>query len=174
MVCSVDRMYTSTVKRMDGDTEMANAHEVARYIVHLFQEAGDPVSNLKLQKLLYYVQGWHLALEGEQAYPERLEAWVHGPVQPAVYGAYKQYRWNPIVGEVAPVDLPAALKETVDSVVETYGGDTGYQLELRTHQEPPWQTARGNLPPDQESNEVISVASLTDFFKKLAANGEAQ
>lgn len=43
---------------------MASAHEVARYIIRFFQEAGDPVTNLKLQKLLYYVQGWHLALRG--------------------------------------------------------------------------------------------------------------
>ena len=55
---------------------MANAHEVARYIIRFFQEAGDPVTNLKLQKLLYYVQGWHLALKGQPAFPERLEAWM--------------------------------------------------------------------------------------------------
>ena len=73
---------------------MATAIDVARYIVTFFQEAGDPVSNLKLQKLLYYVQGWSLALDNKPAFQDRLEAWVHGPVQSSVYGTFKSYRWK--------------------------------------------------------------------------------
>lgn len=152
---------------------MASAHEVGRYIVRFFQEAEDPVTNLKLQKLLYYVQGWSLALDGKPAFSDRIEAWVHGPVQPGVYGTYKQYRWNPIVGDVAPVEIDADLKQTIESVIETYGGETGYQLELRTHQEAPWLAARGELAPDQESNSIISTESMQQFFTSLAG-GKAQ
>ncbi|MBC7625187.1 MAG: SocA family protein [Aeromicrobium sp.] len=147
---------------------MATAIDVARYIVAFFQEAGDPVSNLKLQKLLYYVQGWSLALDGKPAFPDRLEAWVHGPVQPSVYGTFKSYRWNPIVEAQSPVTLPDDLKSTVSSVLETYGADSGYELELRTHQEPPWLTARGGLAPDEESKSEITHDSMAQFFKSLA------
>lgn len=156
------------------ERSMTTANEVARYVIRFFQEAGDPVTNLKLQKLLYYIQGWHLVLKGERAFADRLEAWVHGPVQPGVYGNYKQYRWNPITGEVPPVQLDAALKDTADSVIESYGGESAYQLELRTHQEAPWLDARGDLPPDQESNAVISTNAMASFFKKLSENGAAQ
>ncbi len=152
---------------------MASAHEVARYIIRFFQEAGDPVTNLKLQKLLYYVQGWHLALRGDSAFPENLEAWVHGPVQSSIYGTYKHNRWSPINEEVAPATLSDALKEVIDSVLETYGGDTGFELELRTHQEFPWLQARGNLLPDAESRNVISVESMKKFFSSLR-DGQAQ
>lgn len=153
---------------------MTSASAVARYIVHFFQEAGDPVSNLKLQKLLYYVQGWHLALRDEPAFNERFEAWVHGPVQPATYGTYKAYRWSPITEEVTVPAIPEETKSVIDSVLETYGGEGGYQLELRTHQEPPWILARGNLAPDADSNAVISHASMKDFFLSLHRDGQAQ
>ena len=105
---------------------MANAPDVARYIVRFFQEAGDPVTNLKLQKLLYYVQGWNLALRDEPAFPDRLEAWIHGPVQPGVYGSYKAYRWNPITGDVQePPNFDTDFKDLVDEVLQAYGTDSG-------------------------------------------------
>ena len=151
---------------------MATAIDVAKHIVHFFQEAGDPVSNLKLQKLLYYVQGWSLALDDKPAFEERLEAWVHGPVQPSVYGTFKHYRWNPITEAQCPVALPDDLKSTVASVLETYGIDSGYELELRTHQEPPWLKARVGLAPDEESKNEITRDSMTQFFKSLADYAE--
>lgn len=146
---------------------MANAHEVARYIVHFFQEAGDPVTNLKLQKLLYYVQGWHLALRGGPAFSEPLQAWVHGPVQPAVYGAYKKYRWNPITEETVKPEFDAEFKQFIGEVLEVYGTDSGYELERRTHTESPWIDARGGIPSDQDCSTVITLDAMTSYFKTL-------
>ena len=147
---------------------MSTASEIARYIIHRFQEAGDPVDNLKLQKLLYYVQGWHLAVLGKPAFGDRIEAWAHGPVQPATYGSWKHYRWSPISEVVTAPDLEKELVDLIKEVLDAYGGDTGYDLELRTHREPPWLDARGNIPEDQESNAIISHASMKRYFKTLA------
>lgn len=146
---------------------MANAATVARYIVRFFQEAGDPISNLKLQKLLYYCQGWHLAVRGTPLFQERLEAWVHGPVQPAVYGTYKHNRWSNITEDVAEAALHPQEKSLVDEVLSVYGTDSGYELERRTHMESPWLEARGGIPNDQESNAVISVESIAAYFGAL-------
>ena len=153
---------------------MATAREVARYIVRFFQEAGDPVSNLKLQKLLYYVQGWHLALRDAPAFDDRLEAWVHGPVQPGVYGTYKQYRWNPITEDVDAPLLDDQTLEVVDAVLGANGTDSCYELELRTHGERPWIEARGDLPADAESNRVLTLASIKNFFCELRDAPENQ
>jgi uncharacterized phage-associated protein len=49
------------------------------------------MSNLKLQKLMYYAQGFSLVLFNKPLFPERIEAWIHGPVIPAVYHKYKGY-----------------------------------------------------------------------------------
>jgi len=149
---------------------MKSASEIARYIVKFFQEREDPVTNLKLQKLLYYVQGWNLAIFGEPAFRESIEAWVHGPVVPGVYQEYRECRWNPIVREVAEVDLGGPLKSLVDEVLDVYGTDTGWDLERRTHRETPWLNARGDLPLDRESHNVISVEVMNRFFRDLAKN----
>lgn len=89
---------------------VSNACEVANFFVSRFQQAGDPLTNMKLQKLLYYAQGWHLALKGDALFDERIEAWPHGPVVPPVYGTFKHYRWNPIT---ETVDDPTLSEDTV-------------------------------------------------------------
>ena len=53
--------------------------------------------NLKLQKLVYYAQAWHLALRDVPLFEEDFEAWVHGPVIPALYQEYKKFGWRPIL-----------------------------------------------------------------------------
>jgi uncharacterized phage-associated protein len=82
-------------------------------------------------------------------------------------GVWYHYRWNPIGDAVAASNLDADTAGLVDSVLEAYGGETGYQLELRTHAERPWIEARGTLPPDQESQEVISLQMMEQFFGEL-------
>ncbi len=66
------------------------ARDVADYLLyHVDEDAGDSMSNLKLQKLLYYAQGVHLALTGKPLFLEHIEAWQHGPAVPALYRACK-------------------------------------------------------------------------------------
>ena len=60
----------------------------------LDREAGDSITHLKLQKLIYYSQAWSLALNGIALFEEDFEAWAHGPVIPEVYQEYKEYGFN--------------------------------------------------------------------------------
>lgn len=144
------------------------AHEVARYIIADFQEIGDLITNMKVQKLLYYVQGWYLGLYDSPAFSEDLQAWVHGPVQPSVYQEYKSYRWNPISHEVTKPQLKDSLVDHINQVLQTYGGETAYMLELMTHRELPWIEARGGLPKDADCQTVISPDTMKFYFSKLS------
>jgi uncharacterized phage-associated protein len=146
---------------------MTNASTVAKYIVATFQGAGDPVDNLKLQKLLYYVQGWHLAVYGEPAFADDFEAWVHGPVLPGIYVQYKKYRWNPITEPVEKPNIDKELAGLIQEVLDVYGTESGWQLEQRTHTEAPWLKARKGLARDEESHAVISKPSMKAFFDGL-------
>jgi uncharacterized phage-associated protein len=68
------------------------ASEIADYFLSLQdEEAGDSISNLKLQKLLYYAQGCFIALCGADSplFGERIYAWDLGPVVPEIYHEYK-------------------------------------------------------------------------------------
>jgi uncharacterized phage-associated protein len=140
---------------------MMPAHDVAKYFVSLVdEEAGDSITNLKLQKLLYYAQGAHLALYDGPLFPERIEAWTHGPVVPDVYHRYKLHSGEPI--PVEPIDLGAyndQVQEVLDEVNEVFGQFSALKLRAMTHNEPPWtQTPQG---------EIISLDLMKEFFKTM-------
>ncbi len=80
---------------------MAKVQDVARFFVDLAQKqadnsCGDLMTNLRLQKLLYFAQGWYLARYGKPLFRDDMEAWQYGPVVPAVYNEYAQYGRNGI------------------------------------------------------------------------------
>src|SRR4051794_29818552 len=73
------------------------ADQVADYfLAHVDEESGDNITHLKLQKLLYYAQGFHLAIQGEPLFAEPIEAWEHGPVVCRVYHKVKYCGNRPI------------------------------------------------------------------------------
>ncbi|MDR1297685.1 MAG: DUF4065 domain-containing protein [Deltaproteobacteria bacterium] len=58
-----------------------------------------PTTNLKLQKLVYYAQGFNLAALGCPLFDEEPEAWDHGPVSPDPYEKYGHFRRNPVASD---------------------------------------------------------------------------
>jgi uncharacterized phage-associated protein len=88
------------------------------YIIAFFQKKQEPITNLKLQKLLYYAQAWYLAIYDEPLFEERLEAWVHGAVQPQVYSQLKQFLWEPISASVqSPTFADKEIPNHIDNVL---------------------------------------------------------
>jgi uncharacterized phage-associated protein len=145
---------------------MMPAHDVAKYFVSLVdEEAGDSITNLKLQKLLYYAQGVNLALNDALLFAEPIEAWTHGPVVPKVYHAYKQHS-----GEAIPVKrvnlhvYPKDLRELLDEVNEVFGQFSAAKLRAMTHNEPPWK----DTPPGA----VISTESMKAYFKTVVTRDD--
>ena len=150
-----------------------SAFRIAQLILRIASEQEAGISNLKLQKLLYYSQAWYLAITNKPLFHERIEAWIHGPVVPPVFGEYKQYRWSPLpppdnfieIQEPAP---PArSIAKHVREVMTLYGPLTGPQLEALTHQEDPWKIARNNLPPDAPSSAIITHQSMINFYAPM-------
>ena len=144
------------------------ARQAADYFIAFSREAGDPLTNLKLQKLLYYAQGWYLALYGRPLFDERIEAWPHGPVVPPVYGQFKGWGWEPIGGEIRKPFLHIRVKKHLDEIMNVFGIYPAYALERMTHREPPWQDARGGIPLDQPSHAIITHDSMRRYFRQLA------
>jgi uncharacterized phage-associated protein len=152
-------------------TNMAKitATELARCFVAFCNEHGDFLSNLKLQKLLYYAEGWHLALYEESLFDDEIQAWIHGPVIPSVYQHYKQYGYRPIATEDSISDdsfrsMDPHVWEHIQDVWEAYGQLTSYQLEEVTQQEIPWKEARQRFAEDDLCEAPISRESMKEFF----------
>lgn len=121
------------------------AHDVARAL----RERQPGIQRARIQKLLYYCQGWHLALFDEPLFDEPLEAWARGPVVPQVWRADRHGESVP-----PPVALPESGEYVVAFVLGRYGGTVGRDLIDQTHDELPWRDAwqRGqNSPIDLET-----------------------
>lgn len=153
---------------------MAGALDVARYLLHLaWQEPEPGVTPLQLQKLLYYVQGWSLAVRGRPMFAEPLQAWPHGPAVPTIYGEFKAHGRRPIPNKEASSDVRLSEQERalVASVWHGYGKYSASQLWRMTHDERPWKQARGDLPPDAESQNEMTHESMRTFFLEEYARG---
>jgi uncharacterized phage-associated protein len=144
---------------------LIKASWLAPHIVYWFSSKKQQIDNLKLQKLLYYTQAWHLAIFGTPILAEQIEAWVHGPVIPDVFRLYRDCRWNSIPATVPSGHLPPGLGKHVTEVLKAYGDFTGWQLERLTHSERPWQEARGGLPPDAPSHNIITHQSMKEYYR---------
>jgi uncharacterized phage-associated protein len=135
-------------------------HEVADYFLSQADpEAGDSISNLVLQKLVYYAQGFSLALFGNPLFPEAIYKWQHGPVVPELYSKYKQYGSGPIPApEGVELDkFPAEVRELLDEVYAECGQYSAWKLRDMTHSEAPWrQTA---------PNAAYSLPGMRDYFR---------
>jgi uncharacterized phage-associated protein len=137
-----------------------------------------PMEHLKLQKLVYYVEAWHLAYFGESIIEDKFKAWMHGPVSLKVWHEFK-HSTQTLLNEIK---IPAREKELViekisdilkpdqlsliDDVLREYGPLTAYQLEGLTHSEQPWLEARNGIPAAQVSNAVISKETMRKFYHK--------
>lgn len=146
---------------------MPTASQVARYFLALGQlsvengEENENISNLKLQKLLYYAQGFHLAIHGKPLFSEEIQAWKHGPVVSEVYHQYKDAGANGIPYFASDDVLDEGSKELIRDVYSHYGQFTAWRLRQLTHDEPPW---RETYRPG-EMNLVISHEKLIKYFK---------
>jgi len=148
---------------------------VAEYFIKLANYHGESITHLKLQKLIYYAQAWHIALNDKTPLFEEnreFQAWQHGPVNYDLYKEYKKYLYNQINHEPDEELINEYLseddKEFIEEVASVYLQYGAYKLELMTHQEEPWIKARGGLPNDASSNAVIDESIMYDFYKKLS------
>lgn len=127
-------------------------------------DGGELMSNMKLQKMLYYQQGYHLAAFGTPLFDEDIEAWMYGPVVPSVYDHFKGFG----AGGIAPeTDQPISLTEEEESlfhdVFNAYINFSAIGLMEKTHGESPWLTT----PPG--IGHVIEKDKLRLFFMKQLA-----
>jgi uncharacterized phage-associated protein len=153
---------------------MLSCFDVADYFIWLAQDTGSFISNLKLQKLVYYAQAWHLALQDEPLFEEDFEAWVHGPVIATLYKKYKAFGWQPILTEVEP-QIDKHTSDFLSEVAEEYFACDAYELEQMTHAEEPWQRARKGLPSDAVSTAIIEKNWMREYYgARVEENSENQ
>jgi uncharacterized phage-associated protein len=142
---------------------MATVFDVAAYIL----EKRGEMTAWKLQKLVYYSQAWSLVWDQRPLFVERIEAWMNGPVCPDLYRVHSglfMVRGVP-GGKVEALD--AIARETIDAVLEFYGGMHPQELSDLTHAEAPWREARGDRPAGARCRNEITHAAMAEYYEAL-------
>lgn len=145
--------------------------DAADYIILKTTEGGVSLNLLKLQKLVYYSQAWHLALYERPLFNGRFQAWVHGPVSRELYDRYKATKslYSPVTSEdirsgFNPDQLTDEGKHHIDEVLEVYAKYSGSQLEDLTHRETPWIQARKGFPPSARCENEIDENVMKTYY----------
>ena len=152
-----------------------SAFDVATWFINTTdREAGDIVTHLKVQKMLYYAQGWALALLEKPLFDEDMQAWAHGPAVPSVWDKLKAFGWAEIPPQKVKRKICGDAALVLNAVNERYGIYTAKALEKRTHAETPWVRARGTLPPEARCTDIIPKEEMRAFFSGLITDAAAK
>lgn len=153
---------------------------ISDYVIHACKVQGAVSLNvLKHQKLLYYIQAWHLAFNGEDkpAFNGEFEAWVHGPVNRTIYDQYKNSHF--IYSELELKDIQNSksieaidgnMVNHINTVLEVYASLSGSELEELSHRETPWLEARIGFGPYQRCEKNISQKTMYTYYKNRLGN----
>ena len=139
------------------------ADMVADAIIEFCNEHGDVVTNLRLQKLLYYAQAWFLALHDKPLFSDSIEAGERGPVQPDVFGRLAILGTAPILRAFATWVFPKILMNHLGELMEVYGKFSAFDLERLSCDEEPWKAARRSLK--NGGSGIISCDVMKHFYR---------
>jgi len=137
---------------------------IAKWLIAWAEAQEEELSNLKLQKLLYYAQGYHLCERGAPLFSDQIQAWSHGPVVPQVYHQFKSSGNSSI--ELPPDDpftwdeVDPVTADFLSRVWNTYGGYSAGRLRNMTHEERPW---REHWREDERGTQ-IPVEEIQEYF----------
>ena len=153
--------------------EEASAIDVAKNIINIYNTKVDElasnyeivpeyITNLKLQKLLYFVQAICLMVFDKKAFPEKILAWSYGPVVNEVYQQYKQNHASKINSESNVKNISSGLYKIIEEVINSYGLFEANRLIDLTHEEEPWINT--------EINKEIRIDLIKNYFNKVYDN----
>jgi len=140
---------------------MITALDVSKVLISLQNPDDSDLSNLKLQKLIWYCLGFYGALTDKRLFDDEVKAWEHGPVFPNIYHEFKQYGRNP-VEVIIDLDLEGKFNseqlEVIKEVNEVFGKYSAWKLRNMTHEEAPWVE-------HETKAETIPFAEIVSYFK---------
>lgn len=137
-----------------------NVSDVAKYIINYSIENNYPINNLKLQKLLYYVQANFLINKNKPCFVQDIVHWRHGPVVTEAYSEFRKY-FNDNINDKQSVNIElieCSDRELIEDVVKAYKNMTPWDMVAKTHEENPWNNT--------ERNEVMTNNNIKNYFQK--------
>lgn len=142
---------------------MYKAIDVAKYVIEHEDACDRSTSNLRLQKLLYFVQAQFLVSRGEACFYDRIEAWDFGPVVPNVYHEFKFFGSFDIPSSLAKDRMPLSSgdEQLINDMIDYCARYATSSLVHLTHNQKPWIDAR-----KKGKNAEITVEAIKEYFEE--------
>ena len=143
---------------------MLSALKTANFFIYLMPEDENELTNLKINKLLFYAQGHFLKHFSKPLFGDEIQVWQYGPVVLTVYHHFKGYGknvLNSLPKDFSLSDYSDDEKELLVDVAREYGQYTGEALKTKTHEEStPWS----NVYDPNVRNITIGIDSIEEYF----------
>lgn len=169
---------------------MYNVLDVARYAINYSNDIGTPISNLQLQKIIYYIQAAFLVEKNEVCFNESILNWTYGPVVDEVYREFRTFGYAPIPRQEVYLNINYSSKNDrinierkkfndnifyncdkgiIEKMVNIYSNMEPFDLVNKTHSEDPWRNTK--------QNDIIPIESIRFYYanniNKLYNQGES-
>ena len=147
--------------------------DVARYFLKRSQEIDSKgLDPMKLNKLVFLAQGWHLGIHDESLINEDIEAWKHGPVIPSLYHKFKWYRARTIpfkkYKDIPDQLLTDKITEFLDMVWSSYKDHNAVYLSNLTHiKDSPWEKTWNLFGGHLIKGAVIDQDEMKGYYRNL-------
>jgi uncharacterized phage-associated protein len=164
---------------------------IANHLIEVAKTCNERLTPMKLQKLVFYAHGWHLALVNKPLVDGGVQAWKYGPVITSLYHEFKDCgnqeisrkaedvryvegprgiraeHYEPSIDEYSEVDEKAIAKAILERIYSVYGKYDGMQLSGMTHREgTPWwvisKAHQGEIPKGLK----IPDETIKEFFQR--------
>lgn len=153
---------------------MYTVNLIADYVIFkLSSDESQGVVNLKLQKLMYYIQAWYLAFKGDKLFDSNFQAWVHGPVSRPLYDRFKESKGlysfitiQDVLNTEQFEEIAEKDRIHIDTVLETYAPYSATDLEVMSHREDPWIETRKGLSTFQRCEKDIDNELIGKYYAK--------
>ena len=146
---------------------MIQAVELALYVIWTANKQHKAITHLKLQKILYYLQGEFLRAFGRPLFSERIEAWQYGPVVPEVYYRFVSSGALNLTCTNNKSDVISSLsmeeQECIERVLDEKLSLSASALVSAVHKEKPWKELEASVLAGERP--VISVDSMRSYFR---------
>jgi uncharacterized phage-associated protein len=128
---------------------------------------------MSLEKLMYYAQCFHLALQDAPLFHEEILAWQNGPAVRTIFKRFAAYGGTPIIPDTEQrIELPTSEVHFLEEVVSFLGRYTAIRLSDATHLEAPWVDARDGVPAGATPGNPITQNAMKSYYLALMSDGE--
>ncbi len=137
---------------------MYRAEDVARFVIDECIEEGNPVSNLKLQKILYFMWIDWFKARGEYLFDNKIEGWHFGPLVPDVYRRYRIFLADPIRDTEEHLITSRSDLRLLKKLVRRYNGMAlGDLIQESRRDGSPWDRAGRDREPFPEIAKELMI-----------------